>query len=181
MQFFEGMRQIAAGKHWRLEPPDPGMLDTTTTVTLEGAEDGIPVRFECVSNLHQYRTTASFKPSLPWHFVITHQGVLGDLANLLGFQDIELGDPDFDKRFRVVSREVEKTRALLTPDVQTQLKRLDDAAKGFGSRFEVTEHAVCFTRGILTVSLNTEESVLRELPAVLAVVRALQAAVAAAR
>ena len=183
MKLFNGMRQVAEHKQWKLDPPDPGALDTTAFqhVHLTGSEDGIPIHLDAHASVYRFTTTASIEPSIPWTFVITHQGLGGDLANLIGFQDIEVGDAEFDKRFRIVSKEIDKTKALLTPDVRTQLKKLDDAAKGFGASFEVTDHAVSFSRSSLAsitsvTYADTEEAVLKDVPAVLGVVRALKEA-----
>lgn len=173
---FEGMRQVATQKQWHIDPADPGATDAMPfrRVTLTGTEEGVVIRLERCAGNHSFTTAAVFGVAFPWSFVISHQGLGGDLASLIGFEDIEVGDPEFDRTFRIVSNDVEKTKALLTAEVQAKLKDLDRAATGFGSRFEVTNHAVSLTRAYFTPMAS--EEVLRDVPTVIGALRALRSA-----
>lgn len=77
---------------------------------------------------------------------VLSQGVGQELVKLLGGQDIELGDAALDPLLRVVSREPEATRALLTRDGVAQALRIlagniDLSLDLDGNRLVVTQTA----------------------------------------
>ena len=64
---------------------------------------------------------------------ITAEGYLSKIGRALGMQDIHVGDPAFDKGFIIKSKQPDFARAILLPEVRTQLLKAWDehAAKGW--------------------------------------------------
>ncbi len=72
--------------------------------------------------------TVRFDHPLGLGLRLTRQGALSGLGKLLGAQDIETGDPIFDKRFVVKGAPEAVVRGLLTPDVRARLVELQERA-----------------------------------------------------
>jgi len=78
-----------------------------------------------------------------FRFTIYRKGFLSDLGKLLGMQDIEVGDPEFDEAFIVKGNDEPKVRALFAkPQIRQMIKaqpefRLDvkDSEGWFGPKF----------------------------------------------
>lgn len=129
------------------------------------------------SSVHTFSITAFIEPAVPTPFVITTEGLTGAIAHGLGIEDVEVGDPEFDKAFRLVSKDAEALKRLVNPEVQAVLKELATVTAGFGSHFRVTDQVVWLQQSNL--GLMTEEETLRDLPVVIRVVKAIKAAAAA--
>jgi hypothetical protein len=172
--WFQGMRTVAEQRGWQLLPSDPGFIDVYSVVTLMGEEGRTPLRLERSGGTHMYATSAFFLPKMPVVFTIRHQGVGGDIANLVGFHDIEIGDPEFDRSFRLISANPAWLIRLLTPQVREALVQLSEATTAFGMGFQVSEYGVTVTRTYMT--MMTPEEVLFDVPLVTGAVRVLQAA-----
>ena len=59
------------------------------------------------------RMRAPFVNRDGFRFTITRSGIFSPVARVLGFQDVEVGDPDFDKAFVVKTNDQPRVRTLL--------------------------------------------------------------------
>jgi hypothetical protein len=171
------IQAAAAQRGWKLEPPNPGLHNLYSSVALSGAESGVPVRIEYVAGAQSFTTIAALDPPIPIHFAITHEGFIGTLKHLVGFRDVEVGDAAFDKAFRVVSKDGDAVRKLLTPEVREALTKLYAATNPLGMRaFHVSEHGVSLTRVTAPDVIDAKglDDLLADLPVTLAVVHALR-------
>jgi hypothetical protein len=178
---YDGMRQVAERRGWKLDPPNPGALSLYSSVTLTGSDSGVPIRLERVGGAQTFTTIAYVDPPLPLHFAITHEGVLAKLAHLVGFHDVEIGDPEFDKSFRIAAKDPAAVKRLLNPSLRALLTKLSAQTKPLGMRgFRVTEEGVSLTRvtGIDDMVMSPE-ALLADVPITVAVVRALKEAATA--
>jgi hypothetical protein len=170
---YEGMKKAAARTGWKLEPAT--VLEAVLTyspMTLFGEESGVPMLLERNGSFHTFATNGYFAPPLPFSFSITSEGATGAIAHLLGLHDVEIGDAEFDRAFRLVSKDPAELKRVLTPAVRAVLQELASESRGFGSRFQVTEKVVSLTRGHF--GLMTEEETLQDIPVVHRVVRVIQ-------
>ena len=71
-----------------------------------------------------------------FRFTIYRKGVFSDLGKLLGMQDIEVGDPDFDEAFIIKGNDESKVRDLFAdrPDSPDDSGSAHDPAPGEGQR-----------------------------------------------
>jgi hypothetical protein len=68
------------------------------------------------------RMRAPFVNRDGFRFTITRAGIFNPIARVLGFQDVEVGDPDFDKAFVVKTNDQPRVRTLLAdPDLRAKL------------------------------------------------------------
>jgi hypothetical protein len=177
---FEAMRAAASHLGWQLVPPDPGLFDMYSMVSIHGSEDGIPVRLDRCASAYQFTTNAFVNPPVPFDFIITAEGIGDALAHFVGFHDVAIGDPVFDKRFKLVSSEPERLKRLLTPELKAALEALHAATKPLGFRgFSVTPTVVNINR-VYPTTWITESNVMLDIPTVVATVRALHRAARAA-
>jgi hypothetical protein len=89
------------------------------------------------------RMRAPFVNRDGFRFTITRAGIFSPVARVLGFQDVEVGDPAFDKAFVIKSNDEPRVRTLLAdPDLRARfalqptltLSVLDDEG-WFGATF----------------------------------------------
>ena len=168
---------------WNLEPDGP---DDVGVVTLSGSRDGVPIRIARDAKFN-LSTTAFIEPPLGVAFAITHQGIGGALANLLGFHDVRVGDDAFDREFKIASADPDGLRRFLTAEVKTALFALAEQARGgqvpsrpianpFSVReFQVTDSAAVMN-GAVRVMGTTVDDIVADIAPVVAVVSALTAA-----
>lgn len=173
---FDGMRDAAKSKGWALNPANPGMMDVYGSVTLTGEEEDVLVRLERLAAIHQFSTTAYLRPALPFSLSLRFEGVRGAIAHLLGMHDLEVGDANFDKTFRIVASEkdADAVRKVLTPEVRELLFALSEEARAFGNAFSVTEAAVNLSRQYMMPM--SEDEVLLDVTRVVGVARAMKQA-----
>lgn len=172
---YEGLQKAAEKKGWKLQ----GANELTEfmlhmPITIEGEEDGVPIQISRASSLHTLATSALFKPNLTPAFEIAREGVKGAIAGALGIEDVKVGDAAFDDAFRLVSKDAEALKKLLTPAVQAIVRELAAATESFGSHFIITESVVWLQRpnwGTLT-----EDEVLQDVPLVVRAAKAIAAA-----
>ncbi len=161
---YEGLRAAATKKGWTIEGDSAAreaLLSQPITIT--GQEDGVPVQLVRASALHTLATNAFFKPGITVPFDISTEGMTGAIAHVLGIEDVEVGDEAFDSQFRLVSKDPDALRRLLTPDVRAVIQELAAETNAFGSHFRVTE-----------------SEVLRDIPLCVRAVQTVQAAAKAA-
>lgn len=77
-------------------------------------------------------TALRFKP-----LVIERESLLDSVAKRFGMDDVEIGDPEFDRRFLLTSKERQWTADLLQPDLRALLLRTPVLT--FGSRLSLLE------------------------------------------
>lgn len=173
---YEGMQALAHTGQWVLTPPNPGVFDLYSTVTLSANVSGTAVRLERVGGFQMFTTRAALEPALPFHFAVTIEGFLGKLKHLVGFHDIAVGDPAFDKAFRVVSKDVDGVKAVLIPPVRAAITHLVSANNPFPiNGFTVSEGGVSVTRTTGPIVMQARELV-ADVDNAVAVVAALRAA-----
>ena len=89
------------------------------------------------------RMRAPFVNPEGFRFTIYRKGFFSDLGKLLGMQDIEIGDPEFDDAFIIKGNDEDRVRALFSdpkirqiihaqPDIRLEVK---DSEGWFGPRF----------------------------------------------
>jgi hypothetical protein len=57
---------------------------------------------------------------------ITREGLFSKIARAVGIEDVEVGDPEFDKAFKVKAADPSVARELLTMELRSWLRSLDD-------------------------------------------------------
>lgn len=130
----------------RLSPPDPGMM--TFSFDLIGELEGHPVKLRrlCGSGA-RVDISSPIRPHLDLGIGLTRAGIVSKVYECLGKQDIQLGDPEFDKAFTIRGDEAERVKALLTPElrmliasVRTSDFELTDAECSTGHRVTMGGH-----------------------------------------
>lgn len=103
----------------------------------------IPITFDDCTNYtvsgprsiqaNYLRGMASFVAVQPFQLLITEQGILENVSNLFGSQDIRIGDPLFDSTFMIRSDDEAMAQLILSdPALRAQLQELKPA------RLEIT-------------------------------------------
>jgi hypothetical protein len=176
---YDGLRKAAATKGWTIEG-DSALREALVSmpITITGREDGVRVQLVRVSALHTLSTNAFFEPIIRSPFEISTEGVTGAIASALGIEDVQIGDEAFDREFRLVSKEPDALKKLLTPHVRAVVEELAVEAKPFGSHFRITESVVWLQRP--NWGTITEEEVLHDIPLCVRAVQTIQAAAKAA-
>ena len=101
------------------------------------------------------RFTVRFDRPLGVGLELTQQRAGQRLERLLGGQDLEVGDPDFDGRFVVRGEPADQVRALLTPEVRAALVRIQSVA----SRLVVQDdHLMAELAGLVTDEASLDKS-----------------------
>ena len=176
---YEGLRSAAEKKGWSIEG-DSALREALVSmpITITGREGDVPVQLLRASALHTFSTNAFIKPAIASPFDISTEGVTGAIAHALGIEDVEIGDDGFDREFRLVSKDPDALKKLLTPHVRAVVEELAAETKAFGSHFRITESVVWLQRPCW--GTMTEEEVLRDIPLCVRAVKTIQAAAQAA-
>jgi hypothetical protein len=118
--------ELASRLGLTMVPADPGIM--TFTIDLRGELEGRPV------HIHRYVgggghavVRAYFRPPLGMGLEIVRASILDRVGELVGLHDLEIGDPDFDRAFRVKARAPERVHEFLRADVRRALLALGDA------------------------------------------------------
>lgn len=147
--------------------PEPGMM--TFSFNVSGELDGHPVdlRRTC-GRVSRVDITSPVHPHLDLGFALTRSGVVSRVSEWLGKQDIQMGDPEFDKAFTIKGDEPDRVRALLTPDVRQVILSLT------ATDFELTdaEYSMGYRLSLVT---ETSTRMAHELREAVGVARALGA------
>lgn len=117
---------------WQLVAEELGLAQTAADWTagprLDGSVAGFPVTIDIEKK-------GSGKSRTPWtRFAVGVPGMVPDLSfreegflsaisKAFGTGDIEVGDPEFDRRFHIAGRSADEIRAYLTPRRRTVLER----------------------------------------------------------
>jgi hypothetical protein len=93
--------------------------------------------------------------TIPWsngdlRCEIFMEGPFSGLRKLIGMQDIEIGSPDFDRRFVITGNDESAIKAFLTPDSQARL--LDLMRVDVPTAFSVPNLYLRIGHGLLTVT-----------------------------
>ena len=67
---------------------------------------------------------AVFDPPLAVGLAVTREGAMAGIAKLFGAQDIETGDPSFDRQFVIKGKDAGRVKQILVPDARTGLCEL---------------------------------------------------------
>lgn len=114
---YEEYRQVSQRMGLALSPSDPGMM--TFEIDVSGIVDGRRVSLHRFCGRGAYvKVTSPFSSPLDLGLGVGPEGILSSIAELLGAQDIEVGDADFDSRLMIRGDEPERVRALLGPDAR---------------------------------------------------------------
>jgi len=70
----------------------------------------------------KYRVT--YRTQIPVDFKITRQGAFHGIANFIGFQDIEVGNPSFDNRVVLRGKNAARIIEYLTPERQKKIEKM---------------------------------------------------------
>lgn len=70
-----------------------------------------------------------FNTPINFDFKIGKEHIFSKAGKMLGMQDVEIGDEEFDKRFLLKSKSENEFRDLITYEIQDELKRLDKDLK----------------------------------------------------
>lgn len=144
-----------------------------STVTVTGRHKGFHVIFERQASLYTFHTRVVFEPPLPVAFKLTREGVVTKLGRMLGLPDVEIGDPEFDAAFKIVTDDRDKLAMLLTPEVKAALFAL----QANGGSAQITEHFIDVQRTFVVGELwNGDQLVLDLEPALAAANQLVQSA-----
>lgn len=80
------------------------------------------------TNANYTRFRVAFENPEDFHFKLVPQGLLDTVGKLLGLQDVELGDPEFDKAFLIKSNDEARVREVLDDPVLRQFLREEPEA-----------------------------------------------------
>lgn len=114
--------------------PAPGPVFRHKSEEVEGVIDGVKVRLTRYGLSPGFdsaiytRWSADPDPKPTFVLYVHRRHSLSTLAKLLGYDDVETGDPGFDARFSVKSDDAGKVRELLTPEVRGKIEPLRSAA-----------------------------------------------------
>jgi hypothetical protein len=76
-------------------------------------------------------TTLMISPTpFDFEFTIGKEQFFSKAVKLLGFDDVNFDDPEFDKVFLIKSKEEDKLKAIITYEIQAELKRIAADLKG---------------------------------------------------
>ncbi|MDQ3035403.1 MAG: DUF3137 domain-containing protein [Myxococcota bacterium] len=116
----EGWRRFAEARGFELD---------VAGMRMAGRYEGLPVEVKTERRGGERWTwiTARIDPPLGMVLALARQGRLAGLARLVGVQDIQLGDAEFDRRFVVKGGPDVLVREALTPPVRRALVALDEA------------------------------------------------------
>lgn len=118
--------ELAARLGLAMTPVDPGIM--TFAIDLRGELEGRPVHIRRHVGRGGYALIrAPFRPPLGIGLEIVRASLLDRVGELVGLHDLEIGDPDFDRAFRVKAQAPERVQALLRADVRRALLALGDA------------------------------------------------------
>lgn len=150
---------------------DPGMM--TFRFDVAGKLDGHPVQLTrfCGKGAH-----VEIASPLPLHLDlglgVTRAGLLSRVAEWLGKEDIQIGEPAFDAAFTVRGDEPGRVRALLGRPVRAELATVH----GDVSTLEVTDEGVSLGHSVGLTGHEDLESLTRELWQAVRVAQAVGAA-----
>lgn len=124
----EGQRAVT--ERWRLVAQRYGMSVDVEATKIEGRVDGVHVEVDAQIRRNNRITvfTVKFDRPIGVGLKMTRQNSLHSVGKLLGMQDIETGDENFDVRFLVKGNPPDRVRQMLTPEVRVRLAQLSDQA-----------------------------------------------------
>jgi hypothetical protein len=99
-------------------------------ILIAGNCEGVQVSAQRLS-ASQSICRALIHPPAHLGLAITPSGVLSKLASIFGAEDLQIGDPEFDKAFTIHGHDAATIAALLTPAVRDKLWALQRAHLSF--------------------------------------------------
>lgn len=105
------------------QSPNPTTIFTQMT-SLDGLLDGEIVQVRRIHGANTLITRAAVQHPIPFYFEIGPETLLSKLGHLVGKHDVELGEKDFDAKFKIATKDLDKLRALLTPAMREALDAL---------------------------------------------------------
>jgi hypothetical protein len=167
----DAMKTAAIRLGWRLTPTEPSVFETHSILSIFGHDDGVPVRLDRDPPTYTFTTTAFFEQAIPFDFMVTTESMGDKLRHIAGFHDVEIGDPDFDRVFKLETSSPERLKALLHEDMKSVLFALRDAADPSGRRgFRVTPLGISITR-VYPPVLFTAQDAIADLPLAVSTVK----------
>jgi hypothetical protein len=101
---------------------------------VEGMVQGVPVRLSRyglspgLDSAIYTRWSAELEPPPDFVLYVHSRHALARVAAMLGYEDLEVGDPTFDRRWSTKSDEPGRVRQILNPEVRSKIDRLNSAA-----------------------------------------------------
>jgi len=125
---------------------EPGGLFSTPSVRFSHDDAWVTIDISVTGGKHKtYYTQARFcSPRLGIRCEVYPEGLWSRVGKLMGMVDVEIGSPDFDRRYIISGSDPATLRSLLNPVVQSQIERLH----GFLGNSDIY---VAFSRGTLLV------------------------------
>ncbi|MEC7525949.1 MAG: hypothetical protein VYE22_39070 [Myxococcota bacterium] len=116
---------------WRPIAEARGLALDVDQTRMSGRVEGVHVEVDAQLRGTRRVTvfTVRFDRALGVGLKLTREGALHGIGKLFGMVDIETGDPAFDDRFVVKGQPADAVRALLTPEVRSQLVSLQQHAE----------------------------------------------------
>jgi len=127
------------------------------TLTLSGLFEGIPIFVH--KRPHFVDTRAMIAPAVTFPFVVGPETILTKLGHVFGVHDDEIGDPDFDKAFKIETPHVGALKKLLTPKLREAL----NVAKAADVPFKLTEQAISISIAHSNIDPPTHQNVLNRM------------------
>ena len=137
------VEEARVGETWQRVSERLGLTYRARGMVAQGHTDQVGVRAEVTILEKSWATvvSATFDPPLGVGLELSREGLLSSFGKMLGGQDIELGDPAFDRHFIVKGRDPDRVKLILEPDARAILLALDQS----GGNLEVSDRAVTMT------------------------------------
>jgi hypothetical protein len=117
---YEHYRQLARDLGLAMTPSDPGAL--TFSIELRGTVDGRPVQLTRSVGKAAFLTVRTpLLPALDLGLGLSRTGMLTGLLDLIGVEDMIIGDAAFDAEFAIRADESPRVATLLTPRLRAEL------------------------------------------------------------
>jgi hypothetical protein len=129
----QAWQDLAAGLEFSYKPAR-GPAFRRKGEEVEGVVDGVTVRLSRyglspgMDSAIYTRWSAELDPTPNFVLYVHGRHALARLASMLGYDDLEVGDAEFDRRWSTKSDEPGRIRQILTPEVRGKINQLRSAA-----------------------------------------------------
>ncbi len=136
---YDDFGAVAQRLHFRIDPPEKHLLAAEHSI--DGVLDGVHVYVrQWQGQWVHVEFTAWLTPALDLRLLIERESVGAKLGHLVGRHDIEIGDPELDRAWKIKADEPERAKALFTPAVRAAML----GWKKSGVPLRITDETVSF-------------------------------------
>jgi hypothetical protein len=168
---YDMFAKVAADLGFTIEPRENRLL--LAEHTIEGSLDGVHVKvWQWQGQFVHVEYTAWLSPPADMRLHVQREGIVGKLGHLFGKHDIEVGDPEFDRAWKVKADEPARAQALLNPEVRKVLA----AWKKADLNVRITDETVHFWMIPGSYRTVAQDELVQNIRALAAIVTVLNAA-----